>query len=63
MLFEKVVAAATCIAGYKFNDDETWETSPYPRVITHVGLSGSTAIGDTEIEIYVSLIVTGKQQL
>jgi hypothetical protein len=43
MWFSKSLSASK---GDKFNDDEPWETAPYPRVVNAFGLVGSAAVGD-----------------
>ncbi len=47
------VAAATAIVGADLFVGEVWSRSPVNRVLTGSALCGSTAIGDTEIELMI----------
>ncbi len=49
----KLVSAATCVDEYDFADGEKWNKAAYPRNLRYAGLVGSTALGDTEIEINI----------
>ena len=50
------VAAATAIVGYDLLDNAFWRQSPADRVLTGVALKGSTAAGDTEVELFIDTV-------
>lgn len=52
-VFMKTVAAATCVVNYDFMDDEAQKSSTLNRVLRAIGLTGSTASGDTILECSV----------
>lgn len=47
------VAAATAVVDYDVFTGERWTETPQPRVITGIGVKGSAAAGDAEVELYV----------
>ena len=47
------VAAATAVVGYNLFSDQVWSRSPMDRALDGIGLRGSAAAGDTEIEVYI----------
>jgi len=53
------VAAATAIVGADLMDGEVHARAPQDRTLAGVGLCGSAAIGDTEIELYIDEVRVG----
>jgi len=53
------VAAATAIVGYDILKDLVWARSPSDRLLTGVGVTGSAAALDTEVEIFIDEIRVG----
>ena len=47
------VAAATGVVGYDLLQNEYHAQLPENRVLTGVGLKGSAAAGDTEVEVFI----------
>jgi len=47
------VAAATAVVGYDLFRDLVNQTVPYPRRLTKIGVQGSAAALDTEIELFI----------
>lgn len=53
------VAAATAIVGYDIFKDQVWARAPVDRVLTGIGIKGSAAALDTEVEVYVDEVRVG----
>jgi len=53
------IAAATAVLEYDLLKDERHARQPYDRAIVGIGMSGSAAIGDTEVEILVDTVLVG----
>jgi hypothetical protein len=53
------VPAATAIIDADLLDGVTWARSPNDRALSGVGLRGSAAAGDTEVEIYIDEVRVG----
>lgn len=56
----KQVAVATAVVGYDLLKDEPENRSNMARTIQIVGLVGSAAVGDTEVELVVGNVKQGK---
>ena len=54
------VAAATAVVGYDMMTGDKNKQVSYDRSITDIGLCGSAAAGDSEIELFVGTISYGK---
>ena len=50
------VLAATAVVGYNVFVSERWARSPVHRTLSAVGIAGSAAIGDTQIDLYIDEI-------
>lgn len=48
------VLAATAVVNYDLLRDETWKRSSQGRMMVGIGLAGSAAEGDSEVEVYVN---------
>jgi hypothetical protein len=53
------VAAATAVVGYDLAQDEVWRISGRARVIRNIGVTGSAAAGDSEVELLVGSVLVG----
>lgn len=53
------VAAATAIIDADLFTGEVWARAPQDRVLTGIGVRGSTAAGDTEFEVYIDEVRVG----
>jgi len=53
------VPAATAIVGANLTDGLRWARSPANRVLQALGLAGSAAIGDSEVDVYIDEIRVG----
>lgn len=53
------VAAATAVVGYDLFGDEWFQQSPKPRALTGIGLAGSAAALDTEVELLIGTVKVG----
>lgn len=53
MRYHKEVTAATAVVGYDFAAGEKWQKAPYNRQLNRLGYTGSTAAGDTKVEVLV----------
>lgn len=47
------VAAATAVVNYDILQGERWNRSPVNRQLVALGLAGSAAIGDTQVDFYI----------
>lgn len=54
------VPAATAVIGADLFVGQVWARSPVDRILTGVGLAGSAAIGDTEVEIFIDEVRVGQ---
>jgi len=55
------VAAATAVVGADLFTGEVWSRSPVNRVLTALGMRGSAAAGDTEVEYFIDEIRVSTQ--
>lgn len=46
-------AAATAVVNYDILTGERWNRSPVNRQLVALGLAGSAAIGDTQVDFYI----------
>ncbi len=53
------VAAAVAVVGADLFTGEVWARSPQNRALTGVGVRGSLAAGDTELEIFIDEVRAG----
>ncbi|HIB66171.1 MAG TPA: hypothetical protein EYO33_13910 [Phycisphaerales bacterium] len=53
------VGASTAVLEYDILTGERHSRQPYDRAITGIGLAGSAAIGDTELEVFVDTVLVG----
>lgn len=53
------VAAATAVVGYDLFQNQNWQVTSYPRVLTGIGMAGSAAALDTEVDLIVDGIRHG----
>lgn len=56
---EVSVAAATAVVGYDLFNDEWFQSWPDDRTLTGIGVAGSTAALDSEIELFVGIRKVG----
>lgn len=54
------VPAAVAIVGYDLFRDQTWRVSSKPRRLRGIAVAGSTAAGDTSVDLYVDQYHVGK---
>ncbi|GAI07691.1 unnamed protein product, partial [marine sediment metagenome] len=47
--------AAVAVAGYDLFTNEKWNIGSQPRVLNGIAVTGSTAAGDCEVELYVGM--------
>jgi hypothetical protein len=47
------VAAATAVVNYDILQGHRWTRSPVNRTLVALGLAGSAAIGDTQVDFYI----------
>ena len=50
------VAAATAVLGYDLMQNQQLQQSATPRVLQGIGLTGSTAIGDCAIDMFIDTV-------
>ncbi len=60
MLYTKSLAAASAVVGVDLLSSETYRIANYPRMIHAIGLTGSTAAGDTAVELFVGNLRIGE---
>jgi hypothetical protein len=53
------VAAATAVVGYDLLVGLPWSRSPANRIITGIGYTGSAAIGDSAVDVFVDEVRIG----
>jgi len=53
------VAAATAIVGYDLFNDEWFQSHQDDRTLVGIGIAGSTAAMDTEVELFVGIKKVG----
>jgi len=53
MIGQNSVAAAVAVLGYDLATAQTWKTAGQDRIINAVGLAGSAAVLDTQVDIMV----------
>jgi hypothetical protein len=51
--YTKSVAAAVAVVNYDILQNERWTRSPVNRTLVAMGLAGSAAIGDTQVDYYI----------
>jgi hypothetical protein len=57
--FLATVAAATAVVGYDIFTGQVWARSPEDRVLTGIGIKGSAAALDTEVEVFIDEVRVG----
>jgi len=60
MIGQVSVAAATAVVGYDLFRDQTWRVSSRPRKLRGLAMAGSTAAGDTAVDLYVDRYHVGR---
>jgi len=55
------VAAAVAVVGADLFVGEVWARAPFNRVLTGLGLRGSAAAGDTEVEYFIDEVRVTQQ--
>lgn len=53
------VAAATAIVNFDLFTGQVWARAPQNRAITGMGLAGSAAAGDAEVEVFIDEVRVG----
>ena len=53
------VAAATAVTGYDLVKDTWFQQVGYPRLLTGIGIKGSAAANDTEVDVFIDTIKIG----
>ena len=59
MLGQISIAAATAVVGYDLARDTTWQQSDKQRRLLAVGMAGSAAALDTEVNIFIGNVKVG----
>ena len=59
MIGQVSILAATAIVGYDLFADQSWQQSDRPRRINALGLNGSAAGLDTEVELFIGNLKVG----
>lgn len=54
--FLSTVAAATATVGYDLMQSQLHQSSPVPRSLQGVSLTGSATIGDTLVDLYIDTV-------
>lgn len=54
------VAQATAVAGYDLLQSQEWRQRPYRRVLKSIAYSGSAAVGDCSVELFIDSRKVGK---
>ena len=60
MIGQVSVAHGTAVVGYDLFKDTIWQQAPYPRILSGVGVAGSTAALDTKVSVYVGTVKVGE---
>ena len=60
MIGQVSVASTTAAVGYDLFKDTIWQQAPYPRILSGVGVAGSTAALDTKVSVYVGTVKVGE---
>ena len=54
------VTAAVAVLGADVFSGQVWARSPVDRILTGIGMAGSAAIGDSEVEAYIDEVRVGQ---
>jgi len=60
MIGQVTVTAAVALAGYDLFQNQTWNVSARPRVLTGIATCGSTAAGDCSFNLYIDQYHVGR---